>query len=76
MLSVRPKIAGSAAGFNGALMVGGGAILTSIAGLLINAENAIYMLLVLMLTATTVSLLTTLWVRQQERQLLAATAQT
>ena len=76
MLSVRPKIAGSAAGFNGALMVGGGAILTSIAGLLIDAENALYMLLALMLAATAVSLLTTLWVRQQERRLLATTPQT
>ena len=76
MLSVRPKIAGSAAGFNGALMVGGGAVLTSIAGYLIDASNALYMLLVLMLIATVISLLTTLWIRQQEHKLLAATPQT
>lgn len=73
MLSVRPKIAGSAAGFNGALMVGGGAVLTSIAGVMIDPNNALYMLLMLMLTATAISLLTTIWVRQLENRLLAAT---
>lgn len=63
MLSVKPKIAGSAAGFSGALMLGGGAILTSVAGILIDQENAPIMLLSLMLVASIMGLITTLWVR-------------
>lgn len=76
MLSVRPKIAGSAAGFNGALMVGGGAVLTSIAGILIDPQNALFMLLGMMLIATVISLLTTVWVRHLENKLLSTTAET
>jgi len=63
MLSVRPKIAGSAAGFSGALMLGGGAILTSVAGILIDQANAPIMLLSLMLVVSIAGLITTLWVR-------------
>lgn len=66
MLSVRPKIAGSAAGLNGALMMGGGAVLTSIAGILIDSSNATYMLLSMMLAVSLISLATTIWVRQLE----------
>lgn len=44
-------------------MLGGGAILTSVAGILIDQANAPIMLLSLMLVVSIAGLITTLWVR-------------
>lgn len=57
-MSVRPKLAGSAAGFNGALVVAGGAILTTLTGLILPKEGAAPILLLLMLTASGAGLIT------------------
>jgi DHA1 family bicyclomycin/chloramphenicol resistance-like MFS transporter len=62
-LSVRPDLAGTAAGTNGAMMLGGGAALTSLTGVLLASENAPMILLLIMLAASLVGLLATLWAR-------------
>ncbi|MEP1208221.1 MAG: multidrug effflux MFS transporter [Rhizobiaceae bacterium] len=63
-MSVRPDLAGTAAGVNGALTVACGALLTTATGLLITASNGTVVLMVLMLSAVTASLLSALWARR------------
>ena len=48
-MSVRPRLAGSASGFTGAMILGGGALLTSIAGIVLGDEGGAYQLLGMML---------------------------
>ncbi|MEL6997021.1 MAG: multidrug effflux MFS transporter [Pseudomonadota bacterium] len=60
-VSVRPKLAGTAAGFNGALTVASGAVLTTLTGVLVGGESAAATLLGLMLTASFLGLLAALW---------------
>lgn len=60
-LSVRPDLAGSAAGFNGALMVAGGAVLTAVTGRVMPEVNGAQTLLVLMLCSVFVSLACAMW---------------
>lgn len=62
-LSVRPDLAGTAAGVNGALTLGGGAALSSLTGVLLYGDNAPLILLVIMLAASFVGLLASLWTR-------------
>ena len=62
-LSVRPQLAGSAAGLSGALIVAAGAVLTSVTGAVIDAANGAYVLLGLMLLNTVLALLAALHVR-------------
>ena len=45
LLSVRPHLAGTASGLGGAVMIGGGAILASLAGALLTQETGPYPLL-------------------------------
>ncbi len=59
-LSVRPKLAGSASGLKGALTVGGGAILTSIAAVVLTEGGGPYQLLSMMLFCSVVALLAAL----------------
>jgi Bcr/CflA subfamily drug resistance transporter len=69
VLSVRPKLAGSASGLAGALTVGGGAALTSITGAIVTAENGAYALLGMMLFASLMALaaaLYVLWIDRRE----------
>lgn len=66
VVSVRPDLAGSAAGLAGALMVGTGAVMTSITGLLVTEENAPLTLLTVMLVSSALGLLAVLWVRYLE----------
>jgi len=61
-LSVRPHLAGSAAGLSGALTVAGGAVLTSVTGAALTEENAAYALFVMMLLSSTMALLAALYV--------------
>ena len=63
-LSVRPALAGSAAGLSGALTVAGGALLSAIAGALLSADNAAPVMLALMLLASLASLAAALAVRR------------
>lgn len=62
VMSVKPNLAGSAAGLNGALVVAGGAILTTLTGLALPHDGAALVLLFLMLAASGGGLLTVLWV--------------
>jgi len=72
-LSVRPKLAGSASGLKGALAVGGGAVLTSIAAVILTEGGGPYQLLGMMLFCSIVALLAALDVlrisRRKERAL-------
>ncbi len=61
-LSVRPKLAGSAAGLKGAVTFAGGGILTSIAGLVLSRGGGAQQLLGMMLLCVLLALLTALYV--------------
>lgn len=65
-MSVRPDLAGSAAGFNGAATVAGGAILTTLAGVIVPGPHAPAVLLALMLAASIAALLAALYARHHE----------
>jgi predicted MFS family arabinose efflux permease len=56
-LSVRPDLAGSAAGLAGAMTLSGGAALSSITGVVLTESNASYALFSVMLFSTTFALL-------------------
>lgn len=62
MLSVRPDLAGSAAGLGGAFMIGGGAALSVIAGFILGPGTGARPLIVLMLLTTIASVICALWV--------------
>lgn len=49
MLSVRPRLAGTASGLGGAIMIGGGAVLSALAGTLLTPDTGAWPLLWLML---------------------------
>jgi Bcr/CflA subfamily drug resistance transporter len=60
-MSVRPDLAGSAAGLSGALIVAGGAVLTAATGNLVSETNGPQTLLVLMLMASAMGLGFAIW---------------
>lgn len=62
-MSVRPKLAGSAAGLSGALMVAGGALMTSITGTMLTPQNGAWLLLAIMLGSSFLGLLAAVYVR-------------
>jgi DHA1 family bicyclomycin/chloramphenicol resistance-like MFS transporter len=62
MLSVRPRLAGSASGLGGALMIGGGAALSVLAGALLGPETGPYPLLWVMMASSVLGLLAVLYV--------------
>jgi DHA1 family bicyclomycin/chloramphenicol resistance-like MFS transporter len=62
MLSVRPALAGSAAGLGGAFMIGGGAALSVVAGFVLGPETGARPLIILMLLTTIASAVCALWV--------------
>ncbi len=55
-MSVRPELAGSAAGYNGAMIVAGGAVLTALTGLLVPETSGAITLLTLMLGSSAAGL--------------------
>ena len=67
-LSVRPKLAGSAAGLAGALTVGVGALLTSATGAILTEATGVYALLGMMLFCTLSALAAALTVRAIDRR--------
>ncbi|WP_338101491.1 multidrug effflux MFS transporter [Pseudooceanicola onchidii] len=69
MLSVRPHLAGTASGLGGAMQIGGGAILSAVAGLLLVPGATEMPVLVLMAMTCTAGLLSILLVLLRERQL-------
>lgn len=69
MLSVRPHLAATASGLGGAIMLGGGAALSALAGLLLTPETGAYPLMWLMLATSVLSILAIVLVIRRERRL-------
>jgi len=67
-LSVRPRLAGSASGLKGALTVGGGAVLTSIAAVILTEGGGPYQLLGMMLFCSILAMLTAFDVLRENRR--------
>lgn len=67
MLSVRPHLAGSASGLGGAIMIGGGAALSALAGTLLTPENGALTLVWIMLISSVLGILSSLWVIRRAR---------
>jgi DHA1 family bicyclomycin/chloramphenicol resistance-like MFS transporter len=67
MLSVRPALAGSAAGLGGAFMIGGGAALSVIAGFILGPDTGARPLIILMLLTTLASVVCALWVMRRAK---------
>lgn len=72
ILSVRPRLAGSASGLGGAMMIGGGAGLAALSGALITPENGDFVLLVLMALSSATSILGIYMVFRRNRTLAQA----
>lgn len=73
-LSVRPDLAGSAAGLSGALTISAGAILSSVTGLVTTPENGPAALFGMMLFCSAMGLLAILYVRSLDRHADRASA--
>ncbi|QFU09357.1 Bicyclomycin resistance protein [Rhodobacteraceae bacterium THAF1] len=71
MLSVRPRLAGTASGLGGALMVGGGAGLSALAGILLERGEGAAPLLWLM-TLTSLASVASIWFTIRREKRLAA----
>ncbi len=68
MLSVRPSLAGSAAGLGGAFTIGGGAALAALAGAVLAPGSGPMPLILLMLVSSALSIVAVLWVMRRARQ--------
>ncbi len=68
-LSVRPHLAGTASGLSGALMIGGGAALSAMAGAWLTPQSGAFPLLWIMLTTALLAILTIAMVMRRERRL-------
>ncbi len=66
-MSMRPQLAGSAAGLAGASAVAGGALLTSIIGAILTPEHGVWQLLGTMLLCVLAGLAAALYVRRVDR---------
>ncbi|WP_171234121.1 multidrug effflux MFS transporter [Ruegeria sp. HKCCA6837] len=64
IMSVRPKLAGSAAGLSGAMIVALGAILTSVTGAFVSPENGPFLVLGMMWACSFAGLLAVVYVRR------------
>lgn len=69
MLSVRPLLAGSASGLGGAIMIGGGAVLSVLAGASLSPGTGAFPLLYIMLATSTAAVISILMVYRRERRL-------
>ncbi len=69
MLSVRPQLAGTASGLGGAIMIGGGAALSALAGALLTPETGAFPLLYIMLITATAAIVSILAVYWRERRI-------
>ncbi|SPJ29685.1 multidrug effflux MFS transporter [Falsiruegeria mediterranea] len=67
LMSVRPKLAGSASGLSGAMTVALGAALTMATGGLVTEANAPYLVLSMMMVASGLGLVSVLYVRWVDR---------
>jgi MFS transporter, DHA1 family, multidrug resistance protein len=69
MLSVRPHLAGTASGLGGAIMIGGGAALAVLAGVMLTPESGAYPLLWLMLLTAFAGVASIMVVIRREKRL-------
>ena len=69
MLSVRPQLAGTASGLGSAIMIGGGAALSAMAGIMLNEETGAWPLLWIMMLTSFAALACILYTIHRERQL-------
>lgn len=69
MLSVRPHLAGTASGIGGAIMIGGGAALAALAGILLERFSGSYPLQIVMLLSALAGLGAILYTTRRARQL-------
>lgn len=72
MLSVRPDLAGTASGLGGAILIGGGAALAAVAGILLGPGSSEMPLILLMLASSIASVIAILFVIRRARQIGAA----
>lgn len=72
MLSVRPHLAGTASGLGGAIMIGGGAALSALAGFLLTPETGAFPLLFIMFATGLCALAAIATVYRRERRLTLA----
>ncbi len=70
MLSVRPHLAGTASGLGGAIMIGGGAALSALAGATLNESTGAFPLLYIMLATALAAVVSILAVYARERRLI------
>lgn len=68
MLSVRPHLAGTASGLGGAIMLGGGATLSALAGVVLSGGNSAYPLLLMMLFTSVLGVIAILYTIRREAQ--------
>ncbi len=67
IVSVRPKLAGSASGLGGAITVGGGAALSTLSGAILKEEGGAMPLLIVMAVSTVFALLATAFIRHIDK---------
>ena len=72
LLSVRPRLAGSASGLGGAIMIGGGAALSALAGSMLSVQSGALPLLWLQFTTGLCAIASIGFVFWRERQLLSS----
>jgi DHA1 family bicyclomycin/chloramphenicol resistance-like MFS transporter len=70
MLSIKPELAGSAAGLGGAFMIGGGAALSALASVVLRPGAGPMPLVLVMLGTCFASVCCALWVIRRDRQLV------
>ena len=75
IVSVRPHLAGSASGLGGALMIGGGAVLSVLAGVLLTPTSGPLPLLYVMLFSALMSVVTIFFTNEVEKNIANAAAQ-
>ncbi|MGH1465870.1 MAG: multidrug effflux MFS transporter [Cognatishimia sp.] len=68
-LSVRPHLAGTASGLTGAMMIGIGATLSALAGVLLTPETGAFPLLWLMFCSSVLGIASICWVLWREKQI-------
>ncbi|MEI4470032.1 multidrug effflux MFS transporter [Frigidibacter sp. MR17.24] len=68
-MSVRPELAGSAAGLGGMMAIGTGAALAALAGAMLHDDTGATPLIGLMLTSSLLAIPSILWVRHRARRL-------
>lgn len=69
MMSVRPELAGTASGLGATITVGGGAVLSAIAGAMLGPGSGATPLLLIMAASSFASILAILWVIRRRAQL-------